>query len=59
MVGGELVKGLMDIILTIRQQYRKDKNWEQADALRGQLAELGVAVEDRAEGPTWRLDRTE
>jgi cysteinyl-tRNA synthetase len=56
--GGELVEGLMDIILGIRQRYREDKSWEQADDLRGQLAELGIAVEDRAEGPTWRLDRT-
>jgi cysteinyl-tRNA synthetase len=55
-VGGELVDGLMDIILDIRQQYREAKEWEQADALRDRLAELGIAVDDRPEGTTWRLE---
>jgi cysteinyl-tRNA synthetase len=54
---GELVKGLMEIILDIRHQYRAGEEWEQADALRQRLIELGVVVEDRPEGPTWRLER--
>jgi len=53
---GELVERLMDIIVDIRRRYREAKDWEQADALRSQLAELGIAVEDRPEGPTWRLE---
>lgn len=56
-VGGELVEGLMDIVLEIREQYRDDKNWRQADALRQRLAELGIVVDDRPEGTTWRLQR--
>ena len=55
-VGGELVEGLMDIILSIRQLYRTAKDWEQADVLRRQLAELGIVIEDRSEGPTWRVE---
>jgi cysteinyl-tRNA synthetase len=55
--GGELVKGLMEIILDIRRQYRTSEEWEHADALRQRLIELGVVVEDRPEGPTWRLKR--
>ncbi len=55
-VGGELVEGLMDVILDIRQRYREAKDWKQADTLREQLKKLGIAVEDRSEGPTWRLD---
>jgi cysteinyl-tRNA synthetase len=54
---GEMVKALMDIILDIRRQYRDSREWEQADALRRRLSELGVVVEDRPEGPTWRLER--
>jgi cysteinyl-tRNA synthetase len=52
-----LVEGLMDVILGIRQRYRRAKDWEQADVLRHQLAELGVAIEDRPEGPTWRVEK--
>lgn len=56
-VGSELVEGLMDIILGIRQMYREAQDWEQADALRRQLTEIGIAVEDRAEGPVWHKER--
>jgi cysteinyl-tRNA synthetase len=57
-IGGELVEGLMGIILGIRRRYRESKDWEQADTLRQQLAELGIVVEDRPEGPAWRVERT-
>jgi len=55
-VAAELLDGLMDIILGIRQAYRTAKEWERADALRDRLAELGIVVEDRPEGPVWRLE---
>ncbi len=58
-IGGELVEGLMDVILGLRQGYRDSKDWEQADALRERLGELGVVVEDRPEGPIWRVERQE
>jgi cysteinyl-tRNA synthetase len=58
-IGGELVEGLMDVILGLRQRYRDSKDWEQADALRHQLEELGIVVEDRPEGPIWRVERQE
>jgi cysteinyl-tRNA synthetase len=56
-VGGELVEGLMDIILGIRETCRAAQDWEQADTLRRQLAEIGIVVEDRAEGPVWHKER--
>ncbi|MEA3342458.1 MAG: cysteine--tRNA ligase [Chloroflexota bacterium] len=56
-IGGELVGGLMDVILGIRQQYRAAKDWDQADLLRRQLAGLGVVIDDRPDGPVWRLER--
>jgi cysteinyl-tRNA synthetase len=55
-VGGELVEGLMGIILDVRQRYRGAKDWERADALRRQLTELGIVVEDQPEGPIWRME---
>jgi cysteinyl-tRNA synthetase len=56
-VSGELIDGLMDVILDIRRQYREEKAWQKADALRDRLSELGVAVDDRPEGTTWRLEQ--
>lgn len=56
-ISGELIAGLMDIILEIRRQYRVAKNWEQADLLRRKLAELDIAVSDRPEGPVWQLEQ--
>jgi len=55
-LGGELLEGLMELILSIRQEYRKAEDWDRADMLRDRLAELGVVVEDRPEGPTWRVE---
>jgi len=56
-IGGELVEGLMDIILDTRQRYRETKDWDRADTLRRRLTELGIVVEDRPEGPAWRVER--
>ncbi len=53
----ELVDGLMQIILDLRQEYRAAKDWARADAIRQRLMELGIVVEDRPEGPTWRLEK--
>jgi cysteinyl-tRNA synthetase len=54
---GDVLDGIMAIILDVRQRYRAEKNWERADALRDQLTGLGIVVEDRPDGPTWRLGR--
>ncbi|RLC96538.1 MAG: cysteine--tRNA ligase [Chloroflexi bacterium] len=53
----ELVEGLMNVVLEIRRQHRVSKDWDQADLLRRQLSDLGVVIEDRPEGPIWRLER--
>ena len=36
-----------------REQARKDKNWQQADAVRGQLAEQGIGLRDTEHGGVW------
>ena len=54
---GEVLSGLMEIILAMRQEYRLAREWERSDALRDRLEKLGIVVEDRSEGTTWRLER--
>ncbi|MEA3508286.1 MAG: DALR domain-containing protein, partial [Synergistota bacterium] len=38
-----------------REVARQQKNFAEADRLRGQLLELGVVVEDTASGPRWKF----
>lgn len=38
-----------------RFQARTQRDWVKADAIRKQLLELGIEVEDNAEGSTWRV----
>ena len=49
-----LADALMDLILTIRQQARKNKDWATADAIRDKLKELGIVIEDTAQGARWK-----
>lgn len=37
-----------------RQQARKDKNWAQADAIRDQLKDMGIILEDTPQGVNWK-----
>jgi cysteinyl-tRNA synthetase len=52
-----LTDDLMRLLLDMRAEFRAKKEWARADALRDQLVELGVALEDGPEGTRWRLDR--
>ena len=49
-----MVDALMDIIIGIRQNARKAKDWGTADAIRDQLKELGIVLEDGADGVRWK-----
>jgi cysteinyl-tRNA synthetase len=53
--GSDLVDGLLDLLITLRQEARAKKDWDTSDAIRNQLAELGVILEDRPNGVTWKL----
>jgi len=48
-----LVDGLMQLILDIRLDARKTKNWSVADKIRDALKTLNVLVEDGKEGVRW------
>jgi len=43
----------VDELLTQRTDARTNKDWPRADAIRDELAELGVVVKDTQDGPTW------
>ncbi len=50
----ELAGKLMDLIINIRQDARKDKNWALADKIRDELKEAGVILEDTPNGVRWK-----
>jgi cysteinyl-tRNA synthetase len=45
----------IELLLSVRQDLRKAKQWALSDKIRDELKALGVAVEDGAQGSGWRL----
>jgi cysteinyl-tRNA synthetase len=51
-----LTPALLDLLVTLRTQARKDKNFKLSDAIRDQLSALGVVLEDRPEKTVWKIE---
>ena len=39
-----------------REVARKAKNWEKADQIRKELVDMGIGLEDRPDGPVWKIN---
>jgi cysteinyl-tRNA synthetase len=50
-----VVAGLMQLLIDLRAEARKAKNFAGADQIRKRLGELGVTLEDRPGGTGWRV----
>lgn len=50
-----LLEGVMGLLLDVRERLRRERRFDLADAIRSGLSALGIAVEDTARGPRWRL----
>ncbi|MFW9819724.1 MAG: hypothetical protein ACFFE5_08950, partial [Candidatus Thorarchaeota archaeon] len=46
---------LMDIVINIREQARKDKNYKLSDDIREKLRKSGIQLEDTPDGPRWKI----
>ncbi len=44
----------IDALLAERTQARKDKDFARADAIRDELAQMGIEIKDSPEGTTWK-----
>jgi cysteinyl-tRNA synthetase len=51
----KLVGGLMQLLIDLRADARKAKNFAVSDQIRKRLAEIGVTLEDRPGGASWRV----
>jgi cysteinyl-tRNA synthetase len=56
-VEGDLVDGLIRMLIDMRQEARQARNWAKSDAIRNRLADMGIVLEDGPEGTRWRLSR--
>ncbi|HEY7293424.1 MAG TPA: DALR domain-containing protein, partial [Dehalococcoidia bacterium] len=44
----------IDLVVEVRRELRAAKQWALADRIRDRLSELGIALEDSAQGTSWR-----
>ncbi|MDW7710017.1 MAG: hypothetical protein SCH98_06040 [Deferrisomatales bacterium] len=51
----ELLPRLLDGLLALREHWRREGCWAEADGLREQLLAVGIRVEDTPEGARWSL----
>ncbi len=51
----ESLRGVVELLLEIRESARKKKDYTTSDRIRDRLAELGIVVSDTRDGPTWTL----
>jgi cysteinyl-tRNA synthetase len=51
---GRLEGDLVNLIIDLRQEVRAKRMWPLADKIRNSLAKLGIALEDKTEGTSWR-----
>jgi cysteinyl-tRNA synthetase len=54
-LGSELTASLVEYLLELREDARREKAFERADAIRERLQALGVSIEDTPSGPRWRV----
>jgi len=53
--GGELVDGLMELLIEIRQNSRTNKDWTTSDLIRDKMKELNVVLKDGKDGTGWSV----
>ena len=51
----EYLKGLMELVLKIRQTSREKKDWGTSDQIRDALQKLQITVKDGKDGSSWEL----
>jgi len=56
-VAGDALTGdLLELLIDLRARLRKEKNFALADEVRNRLTDLGVVLEDGAQGTRWRIE---
>ncbi len=53
--GGELLGRVMQLLIDLRAEARKDRHWALSDRIRDGLKDLGIALEDGKDGTKWKI----
>jgi len=53
-VDGKSIEELIDMLLVLREDARKRKDWGTSDDIRKELENIGFEIQDTNDGPTWR-----
>jgi len=53
-VAGKSIEDLINMLLVIREDARKRKDWDTSDSIRKELDNSGFEIQDTNNGPTWR-----
>ena len=54
--GGDMLKKVVDMILTVRQDAKANKDWATSDKIRNELTAIGIRVKDRKDGVDWEIE---
>lgn len=54
--GREVDESQIEALIAARNSARADKDWQRADAIRDELAQMGVTIQDGASGTEWRIE---
>lgn len=52
----DLSKELMKLIIDLRDNSKKNKDWETADIIRDKLSEINIQIKDTRDGTNWELN---
>jgi cysteinyl-tRNA synthetase len=52
--GDALLEPAMQLLMELREDARKRKDFKTSDLIRDRLKAMGVAIEDSSEGPKWK-----
>lgn len=52
----EVLNGVMQTLLDLRQQAKQNKDWATADKIRDELARLNITIKDTRDGAEWSIE---
>ncbi len=54
--GNDMVTPLVEMLLSMRQKAKADKDWATSDKIRDELTAIGIRVKDRKDGVDWEIE---
>ncbi|MBN1682050.1 cysteine--tRNA ligase [Candidatus Bathyarchaeota archaeon] len=56
-ISDELTEKLIKTLINLRNQYRKEKNYQKADEIRTKLSQIGIILTDNNEETNWKIEK--